>query len=119
MKSLTMEQYMKILHANDFHGNFGVCADWMKRWDKARTDINPNAKWYQVEENFEEVEDVAETDTYIKLDSVIDALIEVSKSRYTFYEKSHETGDALIEAEDIIKALPSIQIERGLEECLT
>ena len=49
MKSLSIEEYINILHKNKQHTNFSEWAYWMKKWDEVRTDVNPNAKWYEEE----------------------------------------------------------------------
>ena len=51
MKSLTISEYIKILKTmSDTRLNWTETATLMKRWDEARTDLNPNARWYGEEE---------------------------------------------------------------------
>lgn len=53
MKHLTDEQYLRILHDNEERGNLKDKISFMRQWDVIRTTINPNAKWYNVEESKE------------------------------------------------------------------
>ena len=46
MRSLTKNEYLKILRRMEFKGYSYQVADQMKAWDEARTDLNPNARWY-------------------------------------------------------------------------
>ena len=50
MKSLEITEYVKMLRGLDMKGQITDWAYWMKRWDEVRTDINPNAKWYDENE---------------------------------------------------------------------
>ena len=46
MRSLEIMEYVEILHKLEIRGAVTDWAYWMLRWDEVRTDINPNAKWY-------------------------------------------------------------------------
>lgn len=116
MKSLTTEQYIEILKNYEIRGTYSDNVDMMRRWDETRTAINPNAKWYSLVEEAEKQTEVIETDAYIKRDLVVSALVEVAKSKFASYGKSQETIEALIEAEDIIKMLPSVEIEKEVKK---
>lgn len=112
MKSLTTEQYIEILKNYDIRGTYSDNVDIMRRWDEARTAVNPNAKWYALAEEVEKPKEVIETDTYVKRDLVVSALVEVANSKFSLCGNFQETIEALIEAEDIIKMLPSLEIEK-------
>lgn len=46
MKSLSKTEYLRILRKMDYKGYSYRVADTLKEWDEARTDLNPDARWY-------------------------------------------------------------------------
>ena len=50
MRSLEITEYVKMLRGLEIRGQTADWAYWMKCWDEYRTDINPNAKWYDENE---------------------------------------------------------------------
>ena len=107
MRSLTNEQYLQIIRDNNLSGNYSETMAYMRRWDEARTDINPDAAWYPFD-----VDTPKEKIEYISRAAVVNTLIEFAKEVYeneSIYEPIIET---VIELESLISDLPSIWIEK-------
>ena len=53
MISLSLEEYKSLIQKINKEKKKGYQSEmayWMKRWDEVRTDLNPNAKWYDDKE---------------------------------------------------------------------
>lgn len=53
MRSLSKSDYLRLLRQMGYRGYSYKVADAMKEWDEVRTDLNPDARWYDEPEEDE------------------------------------------------------------------
>lgn len=96
MKHLEKAKYLKMLQKLEKRGHQDEDSRWMKMWDEIRTDINPEAKWYDMDPYDPE-------QTTIEKADVIAILTEVAKESFNIGSSYEDIINTLLVVEYRVK----------------